>query len=363
MWGDIAIAFLLAFITAFMMTPYSIKLAKKVGAVDVPKDNRRMHHKPIPKLGGVAVIAGFVVSFIYLVITLSIEDSSRLNLFGIEEYGKKILGFFVGVLILGITCFIDDVKTIKPLAKLSGQLLAAIAVVVSGIRIIEVIPFFESAVLNEAVSMILTVIWIIVITNAINLMDGLDGLSSGITMISCISLLIIFSLNNSPLIAIIMITALAGALCGFLPFNFNPAKTFMGDVGSNFLGFCLAVVSILGFAKGYTLIAIIAPILALGVPIFDTLFAMVRRFLKGQPMLKPDGAHIHHRLLKHGFNQRQAVLILYTITSALCIVAVLIVAADFWKLILLILAMICFVTFGLFSVRKEKHKRLDKKNE
>ena len=193
MWGDIAIAFLLAFITAFMMTPYSIKLAKKVGAVDVPKDNRRMHHKPIPKLGGVAVIAGFVVSFIYLVITLSIEDSSRLNLFGIEEYGKKILGFFVGVLILGITCFIDDVKTIKPLAKLSGQLLAAIAVVVSGIRIIEVIPFFESAVLNEAVSMILTVIWIIVITNAINLMDGLDGLSSGITMISCISLLIIFS--------------------------------------------------------------------------------------------------------------------------------------------------------------------------
>ena len=155
MWGDIAIAFLLAFITAFMMTPYSIKLAKKVGAVDVPKDNRRMHHKPIPKLGGVAVIAGFVVSFIYLVITLSIEDSSRLNLFGIEEYGKKILGFFVGVLILGITCFIDDVKTIKPLAKLSGQLLAAIAVVVSGIRIIEVIPFFESAALNEAVSMIL----------------------------------------------------------------------------------------------------------------------------------------------------------------------------------------------------------------
>ena len=93
MWGDIAIAFLLAFITAFMMTPYSIKLAKKVGAVDVPKDNRRMHHKPIPKLGGVAVIAGFVVSFIYLVITLSIEDSSRLNLFGIEEYGKKILDF------------------------------------------------------------------------------------------------------------------------------------------------------------------------------------------------------------------------------------------------------------------------------
>ena len=135
MWGDIAIAFLLAFITAFMMTPYSIKIAKKVGAVDVPRDNRRMHHKSIPKLGGVAVIAGFVVSFIYLIITLSIEDPSKLNLFGTEEYGKKIIGFFVGVLILGITCFIDDVKTIKPLAKLSGQLLASVAVVISGIRI------------------------------------------------------------------------------------------------------------------------------------------------------------------------------------------------------------------------------------
>lgn len=352
MWGDIAIAFLLAFITAFMMTPYSIKLAKKVGAVDVPKDNRRMHHKPIPKLGGVAVIAGFVVSFIYLVITLSIEDSSRLNLFGIEEYGKKILGFFVGVLILGITCFIDDVKTIKPLAKLSGQLLAAIAVVVSGIRIIEVIPFFESAVLNEAVSMILTVIWIIVITNAINLMDGLDGLSSGITMISCISLLIIFSLNNSPLIAIIMITDLAGALCGFLPFNFNPAKTFIGDTGSNFLGFTLSVVSILGVAKTYTAVVIILPVIVLGLPIFDTLCAILRRIHKGKSLkavFQADKGHLHHRIVRKGFSQKQAVYILYGISATFGMFAVILFESGIIKAISFAFMVIAVIALGYRS--------------
>ena len=131
----------------------------------------------------------------------------------------------------------------------------------------------------------------------------------------------------------------------------------MGDVGSNFLGFTLSVVSILGFAKGYTLLAIIAPILALGVPIFDTLFAMIRRFLKGQPMLKPDGAHIHHRLLKMGFSQRQAVVFLYTVTSILCILAVTIVSADIWKFIILIFAVICFIVIALMNYQKNKSKK------
>ena len=130
----------------------------------------------------------------------------------------------------------------------------------------------------------------------------------------------------------------------------------MGDVSSNLLGFTLAVVATLGFAKGYTMLAIISPILILGVPIFDTLFAMVRRFLKGQPMLKPDGAHIHHRLLKRGLSQRQAVLLLYTITSVLCIIAVTIVDADIWKLILLIISIVIFILLGILSVVKSKEK-------
>ena len=315
-----------------------------------------MHHKPIPKLGGVAVIAGFVVSFIYLVITLSIEDSSRLNLFGIEEYGKKILGFFVGVLILGITCFIDDVKTIKPLAKLSGQLLAAIAVVVSGIRIIEVIPFFESAVLNEAVSMILTVIWIIVITNAINLMDGLDGLSSGITMISCISLLIIFATNGSSILSIILITALAGGIVGFLPFNFNPAKTFVGDVGSNFLGFSLAVISILGVAKTYTVLVLIAPLIVLGLPIFDTIFAIFRRIIKGKSLkavFKPDKGHLHHRLMAKGYTQKQAVLILYGLSATLGMFAIILLDSGLWKALSFALLVVAIIAVGYKDIFKK----------
>lgn len=244
MWGDIAIAFLLAFITAFVITPYTIKLAKKVGAIDLPKDERRINKKPMPRLGGLAVIAGFLVSVIYLITIMTMEKTINLN--GEEQYYIKLIGFFLGAIIIGITCFIDDVKGVHPLFKLAGQILAAVIIVQSGLKIEHInIPFLNTIGLSDAFSSLLTIGWIVGITNAINLIDGLDGLSSGISLISCLSLLIIFSLNDSPLIAIILITALAGALTGFLPFNFNPAKTFIGDTGSNFLGYSLAVISIL----------------------------------------------------------------------------------------------------------------------
>ena len=319
MWGDIAIAFLLAFITAFIVTPYTIKLAKKVGGMDIPKDNRRMHHKAMPKLGGIAVIAGFLVSVIYLVVTSTIEGTITLT--GEEQYGRKLLGLFLGIVVISVTCFVDDTKGIKPYVKLLGQTIAAIIVVLFGIRIENLnIPFISQIGLSQSFSNILTVIWIIGITNAINLIDGLDGLSSGISMISCISLLIIFALNGSPFIAIILITALAGALVGFLPFNFNPAKTFIGDTGSNFLGFTLAIISILGIAKTYTAMVIVLPIIVLGLPIFDTLWAIIRRVVKAKSLkaiFKADKGHLHHKIVAKGFSQKQAVLILYGI-SACC---------------------------------------------
>lgn len=244
MWGNIAIAFLLAFITAFVLTPYTMRLAKKVGAIDIPND-RRINKKPMPRLGGLAVICGFLVSTVYLLIVMNLENS--INLFGEDNYWLKLLGFFIGIIILGITCFIDDSKGIPSWAKLIAQIIAAIVVVACGIRIENInLPFFEDKIwLNDWFSYILTVCWIIGITNAINLIDGLDGLSSGITLISCFSLLIIFTLNQSPLIAILLIAALGGAIVGFLPFNFSPARTFIGDIGSNFLGFSLAIISIL----------------------------------------------------------------------------------------------------------------------
>ena len=172
MWGDIAIAFLLAFITAFVITPYTIRLAKKVGAVDIPND-RRVNKKPMPRLGGLAVIAGFLVSAIYLIISMFIEK--KIN-FTEDSLNKKIFGFLIGIIVLGITCFIDDVKGIKPLAKLAGQTLAAILLVSSGVLIDNfTIPFKENSVmLNEVFSYILTIGWIVGITNAINLIDGLE---------------------------------------------------------------------------------------------------------------------------------------------------------------------------------------------
>lgn len=347
MWGDIAIAFLLAFITAFVITPYTIRLAKKVGAVDYPND-RRINKKPMPRLGGLAVIAGFMVSAIYLIITMSIEK--KVN-FAEDGLNRKLIGCLLGTIILGITCYIDDVKDIKPLVKLAGQVIAAVVVVSSGVLIDNfTIPFKENSVmLNEVFSFILTVGWIVGITNAINLIDGLDGLSSGITLISCISLLIIFALNESPLIAIILITALAGAIVGFLPYNFNPAKTFIGDVGSNFMGFAIAVISILGVAKTYTAIVIIAPIIVLALPIFDTLWAIVRRIVKTKSIkgvFKADKGHLHHRLMAKGYTQKQAVLILYGITATLGMVAIILLDSGIWKALSFALLVVVFVALG-----------------
>ena len=333
MWGDIAIAFLLAFIVTFMATPYTIKIAQKVGAVDIPKDKRRMHKKAMPKFGGPAVILGFLVSVIYLLIVMSMEKT--IDLFGVEEYGKKLLGMFLGIVIISITCIIDDIKTIKPIVKLAGQVLAAIVVVSFGIRIDDIVPsFITSEAGKEIFSVILTIGWIVGVTNAINLIDGLDGLSSGISVISSISLLIIFLLNGSPLVSILLITALAGALVGFLPFNFAPAKTFIGDTGSNFLGFSLSIISILGVAKTYTIAVIVLPLIVLGLPIFDTLWAIIRRIIKGKSIkaiFKADKGHMHHRLVRKGFSQKQAVLILYGISATFGIFAVILLESGIWK--------------------------------
>jgi len=350
MWGDIVIAFLLAFITSFMVTPYSIKIAKKVGAVDVPKDNRRVHHKPMPKLGGIAVISGFIISMLYLLITLSIEDPTKLDLWGQENYITKLAGIFAGILVLGITGFVDDVKDIKPLAKLSGQVLAAAIVVASGVRIENItLPFLATQEINQVVSIIITIVWIVGITNAINLMDGLDGLSSGITLISCISLVMIFALNGSPLIAILMITALSGALTGFMPFNFNPAKTFIGDTGSNFLGFTLSIVSILGIAKTYTAAVIVLPVIVLGLPIADTAVAIFRRIKKGKSIkaiFQADKGHLHHRILSQGFSHKQVVYILYGISATFGMFAVILLESGIWKAVSFALMIITIIAVG-----------------
>ena len=359
MWGNIAIAFILAFIVSFVATPYTIKIANKIGAVDVPKDKRRMHTKKMPKFGGPAVILGFLVSMIYLLIIMSVEGS--IDLFSEQEYGKKLLGLILGIVAIGITGVLDDTKTLKWWQQLFGQVVAAIIVVSFGIRIEHLdIPFLYRVGLNDMFSTIVTIVWIVGVTNAINLIDGLDGLSSGISLISCMSLLIIFLMNNSPMIATVLVTALSGALVGFLPYNFSPAKTFIGDTGSNFLGFMLAVVSILGVAKTYTLAVIVLPVIVLGLPIFDVLFAIVRRIVKGKSIkavFKPDKGHLHHKLVAKGFTQKQAVLILYGLSASLGMFAIILFDSGIWKALSFLLMIIAAIAIGYRNFIKEKESK------
>ena len=336
----------ITFIFAIILTPITIKFAHKFNLVDVPTDNRRIHKKPMPRIGGVAIVLSMALGFlIYYLFTKDIESIAL---------DRKFVGYALGAFIIALMGIIDDVVNLRARYKFVFQLVAALIVYYFGIRITGFkIPFIYTDTINfELIDLPLTLLWVIGVTNAVNLIDGLDGLAAVISAISATALLTIFIATSASLDAIIITAVLVGATLGFLPYNFNPAKTFMGDVGSNFLGFTLSVVSILGFAKGYTVVAIIVPIIALGVPIFDTVFAMVRRFIKGEPLLKPDGAHIHHRLLKRGLNQRQAVLLLYTITSILCIISVVMISADIWKLLLLIIALFFFVIIGILSSKK-----------
>ncbi|MBR3002415.1 MAG: rubredoxin [Clostridia bacterium] len=362
MWGNIAIAFLLAFIIAFMATPYTIKIAKKVGAVSKESEERRAHNREMPKFGGPAVILGFLISVVYLIVIMNIEGD--LNLFGVEQYGHKLIGFFLGIIVIAITGIVDDTKNIKPLTKLAGQLIAAIIAVSFGIRIVEISwGWFAIPEMGRVLSILITIGWIVGVTNAINLIDGLDGLSSGISVISSISLLIIFLLNGSPIIAILLITALAGALVGFLPFNFSPAKTFIGDTGSNFLGYSLSIISILGVAKTYTAVVIVLPIIVLAVPIFDTIWAIIRRLKNGKSIkaiVSADNGHLHHKLVRRGFSQKQAVLILYGISAAFGIFAVILFDSGIWKALSFLLMVVVAIALGYKNFEREKSSGTDK---
>ena len=362
MWGNIAIAFLLAFIVSYMATPYSIKIAEKIGAIDIPKDDRRMRKKSMPKLGGVAVITGFIISLVYLVLITYIEGS--INLFDENMYLKKLIGMGLGIIVIAITGILDDTKTLNPLQQFMGQLIAACIAVSFGIKIGNInIPFIAEMGLSETVSIIITIIWIVGITNAINFLDGLDGLSSGIAITSCVSLLIIFAINDSPMIAILVITSLIGALFGFLPFNFAPAKTFIGDTGSNFLGYLLSIISILGVAKTYTIAVIVLPMLALGLPIVDVTWAIIRRLVKGKSLkaiFMADKGHLHHRLVRKGFSQKQTVLIMYIISASLGVFAIIILESGIWKAVSFLLMVIAALALGYRTFITQKEEKGEK---
>ncbi len=285
---------------------------------------------------------------------MSIEDS--IDLLGEDNYYIKLFGFFVGGIILSIFCFIDDCKNIPPYVKLLGQTLAALVAVFCGIRIDRISIYgAENMISHNVISIIITVVWIVGITNAINLIDGLDGLSSGICAISCLSLLIVFTLNDSPLIAIILITALAGSVVGFLPFNFNPAKTFIGDTGSNFLGYALSIISILGVAKTYTAIVLIAPLIIFAFPLFDTISAIFRRIIKTKSIsgvFMADKEHLHHKIMKKGYTQKQAVFMLYGLSATCGMFAIILLESGIWKALSFALMVVAAIAIGYKDILK-----------
>ena len=357
-WLNILMTFVIACVATAIFTPFSIRLAYKIGAMDVPKDKRKIHSKPMPRIGGISFIAGFFIATLVMFLFCNIDRS-------VNFQEINLGGFYIGAIIISIVGFLDDVNTkdkgLKPTTKLFGQLLDAFLIVLSGARILYIdLPFLEIYGLNEILSIIITVCWVVGVTNAINLLDGLDGLASGVSAIAVFSLFIIFVLNGSAQIALIIVAALLGGLLGFLPYNFNPAKTFMGDVGSNFLGYTLSAVSMIGMAKTYTLMAIILPVIVLALPIFDTLFAIVRRLLAGKSIMEADRGHLHHRLVDLGLSQRNAVLILYAIAALFGIFAIVLMETSIWKAIGFLGIMIILIILERRNIRIRNRKGLPK---
>lgn len=343
------IAFLLSAVSAAIFTPITIKLAEKLGVMDVPNDARKIQAKPMPRLGGLAFVMSFLISCLFVFLTFKFENPVNL------------LGFFIGLAIVAITGFIDDAKGLKPWVKLLGQSLAAVAVIASGVRIAYInIPFLAMYGLNDIISILITFCWIVGVTNAFNLIDGLDGLATGVSAISTLSMLVVFILNGATNPAVyILSAALLGGLIGFLPYNFNPAKTFMGDCGSNFLGFVLATLSMLGMAKTYTFMAIVLPVIILGLPIFDTLFAIGRRALNHKPIMQADRGHLHHRLMDAGLTQKQVVLILYSVTAVLGIFSVVVLESGIWKSIALLLILAVLMVIGSKEVKNRRKPKVE----
>nr|WP_279663739.1 MraY family glycosyltransferase [Ectobacillus ponti] len=283
---------MVCFFTAFFATPFIIKLSYRFGIVDRP-GGRKVHAHAMPRLGGLAIAAG---------------TAAGMLLFPFSFPG--ISGIMAGSLVILLTGLLDDIYTLSAKQKLAGQVVAALLPIASGVSINKfMLPFYGQIELNVT-SYIITLLWILLVTNSINLIDGLDGLAAGVSTIALVIMLFI-AVAQQQYFLIGYIVLLIGSSTGFLVFNFHPAKLFMGDIGSLFLGYSISLLSIVGFFKGITITSVLIPIIILAIPLSDTFFAIVRRLLNKQSIMAPDRFHLHHCLLYLGLSHRNAVLVLY----------------------------------------------------
>jgi UDP-GlcNAc:undecaprenyl-phosphate GlcNAc-1-phosphate transferase len=336
------LALLAAIVISFAATPIVKSFAQKVGAIDVPKDERRVHDHPIPRLGGLAIFLGFLLSVVLF-----------------ADISRQVQGILLGSVVIVIVGVIDDIVPLPALLKFVVQIGAALIAVYHGvvINILSNPAIWSSSefLIFGPWSIPITVLWIVAITNSVNLIDGLDGLAVGVSTISSFTMLIISIVVADANVAIIM-AALAGACIGFMPYNLNPAKIFMGDTGALLLGYVLATVSIIGLFKFYAIISFAVPFLVIGLPLFDTVFAVFRRVLSGRSPMSPDRGHFHHRLIDMGLSQKQAVAILYSVSGILGLAAVVITTSGEMRAIIIVVAFLIAAAIGLFVLRGRNGK-------
>lgn len=309
-------AFLLALLLSLVLTPIAGKLGMAMGAVDLPGE-RKVHDRPIPRSGGLVVFAALFLSL--AAIRLVHSDVSRLLVFDLG------LACFAGgaLIALGLGLW-DDVRRLNAWRKLPVQVLAASVAFFGGIALDKFALFGLVVFFDPITAYVLTVFWFLLFMNALNLMDGLDGLAGGIVFFAAL-VMVVLALPREDYFTALFFAALAGSVLGFLRFNFHPASIFLGDAGTYFLGYALAGFGLIASVKSQVGAAILIPVLAMGLPLSDTLLAALRRFVQGRHIFQPDSDHIHHRLLHMGLNTRKAVLVLYGLTAILCVLAVVLV--------------------------------------
>lgn len=311
------IAFLISWALGLLLTPVVRRLGLVWGVLDQPSD-RKVHAGPIPRIGGVSIVLAHILGLL-LTVFLGTKISNLL------EFSPQLLALWLGGLLVFGVGLSDDFRQLSAKYKFLMQILAASAAFWGGIaiepgKLSNVFPVLDS----DVACYLLTVFWFVLLINAMNLIDGLDGLAGGIALFVCLVLTFLQIIGEDYLLALYFVT-LAGSVAGFLRYNFNPATVFMGDGGSYYLGYMIAGLSILGSVKSQVGVTLTLPLLAMGIPIFDTVFAPVRRIILGRAPFQPDRHHLHHKLMAKGMSSKNVVLILYSATALLCVTALIVV--------------------------------------
>jgi len=328
---------LVAFILTFLSVPLVKKLAVRIGAFDHPeKEKRRVHKKPTPNIGGLAIFFGFIIAVVLF------TDPTR-----------EVFGLIFGATLMLIMGYIDSMVGLRAIPKLISQILASFILISFGVSIDFISNPSDGVFELGLLSIPITIFWVVGITNAINFIDGLDGLAAGVVTISCGTLAVIsYITGRYEILPLALFLGFSSA--GFLPYNFYPAKIFMGDAGSQFLGFSLAAISIMGTLKSATLLSLFVPVLALGIPIFDIITAIIRRIKKNKSIIEADREHLHHLFLDYGFGQKKAVLVIYSLNILFGVIAI--VSSQVTKIqsfVLFVLAVIFMMYIRLSMFKKE----------